>query len=62
MLCYLLGKYLKLAMLNLTNLSCWEAENTVNIIVKVSYSQGNIDIVQYRENSQKLLTAFQGWT
>ena len=33
---YLLVKFSMLTVLNLTNLSCWEAESILNNIVKIS--------------------------
>ena len=44
--CYLLVKFLKLTVLNLTNVGRREVES----IVQILYREGNIDIVSYHEH------------
>ena len=36
-ICYLLAEFMKLPLLNLPKIGCWEAGSIIKIIVKISY-------------------------
>ena len=51
--CYLLVKFLKQTVLNLTKLSHWEADSIIKISLRrILNRSGNIVIVWHRENSK----------